>query len=115
MSTNPVAVIRSWSSSDGSKGRHIYVWCPGCAEHTGGLHAVEIDPSNTPCWGWNGDLANLTVTPSIRVLPGRIQPLCHSFITGGQWNYLGDCTHHLAGQTLPLPPLPDWVTEPACP
>lgn len=31
--------------------------------------------------------------------------VCHSFVTDGQIQFLGDCTHALAGQTVPLP---DW-------
>lgn len=29
--------------------------------------------------------------------------ICHSFVTGGSIQFLGDCTHKLAGQTVPLP------------
>jgi len=33
---------------------------------------------------------------------------CHSFIRAGRWEFLSDCAHELAGQTVPLPPIPDW-------
>jgi len=29
--------------------------------------------------------------------------ICHSFVTDGQIQFLGDCTHKLAGRTVPLP------------
>lgn len=29
--------------------------------------------------------------------------VCHSFVTDGKIQYLGDCTHALAGQTVELP------------
>jgi hypothetical protein len=32
--------------------------------------------------------------------------VCHSFVTDGQIQFLSDCTHVLAGQTVPLP---DWT------
>lgn len=32
---------------------------------------------------------------------------CHSFVTDGRIQFLSDCTHGLAGQTVPLPPWPD--------
>lgn len=32
--------------------------------------------------------------------------LCHTFIKGGMVEFLSDCTHEFAGQTLPLPDLP---------
>jgi hypothetical protein len=28
---------------------------------------------------------------------------CHSFVTDGRIQFLGDCTHELAGQTVDLP------------
>lgn len=37
--------------------------------------------------------------------------VCHCFIVAGQWQFLGDCTHELAGQTVDLPLLPDWFVD----
>ena len=36
--------------------------------------------------------------------------VCHSFVVDGQMQMLSDCTHALAGQTVPIPPWPrpDW-------
>lgn len=31
---------------------------------------------------------------------------CHSFLHNGQWQFLGDSAHHLAGQTVPMVDLP---------
>jgi hypothetical protein len=70
-----------------------------------------------------------TFTPSIRV--GGVQPLtdeeaehvfsgekieprpmcCHSFVTDGKIQFLGDCTHALAGQTVPLEDFDKVVTR----
>lgn len=33
---------------------------------------------------------------------------CHSFVRDGKWEFLTDSAHKLAGQTVPLPPIPDW-------
>jgi hypothetical protein len=30
-------------------------------------------------------------------------PLCHSFVRDGRIEFLSDCTHSLAGQTVELP------------
>lgn len=38
------------------------------------------------------------------VLTSRFGSCCHSFVTDGQIQFLGDCTHSLAGQTVPLRP-----------
>jgi hypothetical protein len=34
---------------------------------------------------------------------------CHSFLKAGRWEFLGDSAHALAGQTVPMVPLPDWL------
>lgn len=82
--------------------------CPGC----GCLHAVGVREKNSvgAQWGWNGSLDQPTFTPSILVRanytsPNRMDDICHSFVTNGKIQFLGDCTHQLAGQTVDLP---DW-------
>jgi hypothetical protein len=36
---------------------------------------------------------------------------CHSFLKNGQWQFLGDSTHRLAGGTSQMVPLPDWIVK----
>lgn len=43
-------------------------------------------------------------TPERRY-PGRAM-VCHSFVTDGRIQFLGDCTHALTGQTVDLPEIP---------
>ena len=33
-----------------------------------------------------------------------METVCHSFVNNGRIQFLLDCTHHLAGQTVNLPP-----------
>jgi len=85
--------------------------CPGC----GGEHVCNIGRDRRPRWSWNGDLDRPTLKPSVLVKTGRavdpnFQPepgdppeICHSFVTDGRIQFLGDCTHPLAGQTVDLP------------
>lgn len=91
--------------------------CPGCDTN----HEIAVDGSRG--WTWNGNGDCPTISPSIlakgtrrltddeyaRVMAGeRIEPqaiTCHSFIVDGRWQFLGDCTHDLAGQTVEIP---DW-------
>lgn len=94
--------------------RSIHLWCPGCASLDGdwGLNMLPIDgdSSKRPVWGWNGDLVAVTLTPSILTrVPGVFT--CHSFLEAGVWRFLGDCTHALAGQSVPMVPLPDWAVR----
>jgi hypothetical protein len=99
--------------------------CPGCKES----HVVRIVPKDgQPCWGFNNNFDKPTFTPSILIKtghycsfhkpgsdcwctynvknPGRKAPfecsICHSFVTDGQIQFLGDCTHELANKTVLL-------------
>lgn len=82
------------------------LFCQGCKTP----HLVYVDNPGGPKWKFNGDLERPTFTPSLLVYaipatenwPGS--PRCHSFITGGQMQFLGDSTHALAGKTVALQP-----------
>ncbi len=85
--------------------------CPGC----GYGHPFEIEAPNGAGWTWNGSLERPTFQPSLLVYGGGSTPefplresetpRCHSFVTDGRIQFLADCTHALAGQTVDLP---DW-------
>ena len=88
------------------EGGRIAFWCPGCNQ----AHQITVDGSRG--WTWNGDGDRPTFSPSVFVnAPGQFfnpspdVPSCHSFVAAGQIQFLGDCTHGLAGQTVDLP---DW-------
>lgn len=100
-------------------GGHLIPKCPGC----GDSHLIG------ETWRFNGDLDRPTFSPSLLVRTGHhANPLhkdgddcwcnyeqrygekppfacyvCHSFIRDGKIEFLGDCTHPLAGQTADLP------------
>ncbi|WP_345255310.1 DUF6527 family protein [Flaviaesturariibacter amylovorans] len=104
--------------------------CPGCGEE----HAVHVNGgvmTNKYFWGFNNDFIRPTFTPSVLVRSGHYakenegpglcwcdyeqrfrEPapsrceVCHSFVTDGRIQFLSDCTHALAGQTVDLPELP---------
>ena len=39
--------------------------------------------------------------------------VCHTFVTDGRIQFLSDCTHALAGQTVDLPDIPAMKTKDA--
>lgn len=110
-----------------SGGRLIW-WCPGCGES----HQIAVGDGPGPRWGWNGNAERPTFTPSVlvtgirrltdeevdRIRSGElVQPeevRCHSFVVDGQMQMLADCTHALAGQTVPIPPWPTPEPEASC-
>ncbi len=82
-----------------SSGKTIYsLWCPACDD------LVSINDT----WSWNGDTERPTFAPSLLTEGGQ-GSVCHSFVTDGVWNYLGDSTHTMAGQAVPMVDLPEWV------
>lgn len=81
--------------------------CPGCdMDHA--IYTAEY-PHPGPRWTFNGDLVHPTFAPSLLVRwtfgKKREPKVCHSFIRGGNIEFLNDCTHALAGKTVPLPPV----------
>ena len=106
----------------------VMFWCPGCDD----AHVVTVGDTHNPGrnWGYNGNPEAPTFTPSILVKSGHYVPgwsadtcyceprpngddwgfncvVCHSFVNDGKIQFLGDCTHHLANQTVALPEWPE--------
>lgn len=89
-------------TSLGVPGR-LFFRCPGCNRD----HAVRVDGTEEPRWEWNGSMDKPTFRPSVLTWLEEVdgQPLrrCHSFVTDGKIQFLSDCHHALAGQTVDLP------------
>ena len=100
-----------------TEGFQFIYQCPGCNER----HGIPVNCPNG--WTFDGNDAAPTISPSILcrgVRPitddeivilnggGYVEPeprVCHSFIRAGRIEFLGDCTHRLAGQTVDMVPL----------
>ena len=76
-------------------------YCPGCE----GVHVIRL--AGPKAWQWNGKLDKPTFSPSYLAGKGTDR-VCHSFITDGKIQFLGDCHHALKGQTVELPEWPGW-------
>ena len=80
--------------------------CPGCQYgHNVAVNGAKME--NGAGWQWNGSLDSPTFKPSLLVNKenASYSPRCHSFVTDGKIQFLNDCTHALAGQTVDVP---DW-------
>lgn len=108
-------------------------WCQGCEAS----HTVHIGSGYGPRWRWNGSADAPTFEPSVFIRTGHHVPgvklmpdgrcgfcvsaeedghptlcsVCHTFIRDGRVQFLPDCTHRYAGQTLPLPDLPEHMRD----
>lgn len=96
-------------------------WCPACLQ----MHIF------TSGWSFDGNLECPTFNPSMRIsgvktikvkgewtgewerdAGGNPIPFtCHYFLHSGKIQYLSDCTHEMAGQTVDLPDLPEWLKD----
>lgn len=106
--SEPVVEVLKFHDQTGSL---LTFECPGC----GYQHGLHIGCKNAlgAEWTWNGDYIRPTISPSILqklgpyvsgVRAGQID-VCHSFVRDGQIEFLSDCTHSLAGRTVPLQPI----------
>ncbi len=104
---------------------HLFFWCPGCDE----AHSIRTDEG-----GWTVEVTDPehpTFSPSVLVRSGHHAKdeapgncwcdfearygqasgfkcfRCHSFVRAGRIEFLSDCSHALAGQTVDLPPFPE--------
>ena len=104
-------LVRTHFDARHSYGGHPSHWCPGCDE----LHSFAVDRPfhNGARWSFDGDAAAPTFSPSMNIgtgpFPDGHTERCHYFLHGGRIQFLGDCTHKLAGQTVDLPDLPPSV------
>ena len=106
----------------GLEGGFVAFMCPGCQM----MHQVRVEGAGRPRWEYNGDPNAPTFSPSVLVTSGHHVSghtgdcwcslakrtgedpdfscfRCHSYVRDGRIQFLSDCTHVLAGQTVDLP------------
>lgn len=75
------------------RGDDLWYWCPGCDCYQ------RIPIAGSMAWQWNGSLTAPTLTPSIL---SRGKFVCHSYVRNGRIEFLNDCTHQFAGQSVKM-------------
>lgn len=87
--------VKLYDYGDNSRGQRTLGFnCPGC----GYDHAFEV-----PRWNWNGSMDAPTFSRSLLCNQSFPESRCHSFVKEGKIQFLPDCWHKLAGQTVELP------------
>lgn len=107
-------IVPSLRATDNTPTGYWLFFCPGCQM----LHSILATPSKQdltdgkPVWGFNYNTERPTITPSILVQweegpmdKPRTPRVCHSYVTDGKIQFLGDCTHDLKNQTVALEPV----------
>lgn len=75
---------------------HISFRTPGCFY----FRMIPVGENEKPSWKWNKNVNKPTLSPSLLAQAGKDR--CHSYIKDGEIQFLMDCSHEFAGQTLPL-------------
>lgn len=124
------ALLRDATGPDANGYRALVFRCPGCEEaHILAIARAPDQPG--PTWSYNGNPEKPTFQPSVLVTTikhktmtdqdfddwdalvakvgtdvamqdPRFRCVCHSFVTDGRIQFLGDCTHAMANQTADL-------------
>ncbi len=85
-----------------AEGGRLHWFCPGCKE----MHGINYGDGHGPRWTWDGNAEAPTFAPSVLVTwaegEERAPRVCHCFVAGGRIQFLSDCTHALAGQTVDM-------------
>ena len=91
--------------------------CPACRyEHDFRVNAAYWETQGQLVWTFDGNHESPTFVGSMLAnaqgLEGR--PRCHSYVKDGQWRFLEDSTHELAGKTVPMIPIAEsaWPEPP---
>ncbi len=122
--------MRSLGSKLRRSADSLTFWCPGCNES----HSISIADGRG---GWTVDVADPerpTFSPSVLVRSGHYAHdaapgncwcdyearfgkvsafkclRCHSFVRDGRIEFLSDCSHAMASQTVDLPSFPEQET-----
>ncbi len=93
-------VEKDWIRDTNSNriGAYYYFFCPACNSN----HKFEVRVGH---WSFNGNMEKPSFEPSLNLLlhGGR----CHLFVKDGRIQYLGDCKHDLAGQSVEMRDMED--------
>ena len=94
---------------EGTNKKGLTFYCEGCEMS----HSIIYEGTSGPIWKWNNSLDKPTIKPSIKAQWVKTNPkthlkvrdmICHSYVKEGMLEYLTDCTHKLAGKTVPMSP-----------
>lgn len=113
LSAGDVVEVQRWENGAVA----VSFLCPGCKLYhmlpvRAGDQQFPPHWSGGSTWEWNGSKSHPTLAPSILSKlewqggerAGKVD-ICHSFLRDGSLQFLGDCTHKLANQTVRLEPV----------
>jgi len=107
MKAKPMMLVpgRGYVECDPHEATHLTLHIPG---PTGRLTLPVVQGNTTRAgtgaWTWNGSTDSPTWRPSVltQYAGADRQWSCHSWINDGAAQFLADCSHYMAGTTVPL-------------
>ena len=100
--------VRTYNRCEANEATHVNIIMPGPSGFICLPVQIKGTREGTGNWTWNGDTENPTLKPSIltKGYDDRQEPskmfVCHSWVSDGKAQFLGDSTHEFAGQTIDL-------------
>lgn len=76
-------------------------YCPGCKFYHW-FRDIAAAGGKRPAWHFNGDMDRPTLSPSLLNRDPSSDRCCHLFVRDGKLQFLDDCTHEQAGQTVDM-------------
>lgn len=109
MKAKPVILVpgEGYQPAPANEATHITLNFPGPAGEITLPVIQRGTRDGTGCWTWNGDTEKPTLRPSV-LTQGHTSASegkairCHTWVTDGQAQFLGDCSHELRGQTVDM-------------
>lgn len=99
-----MAKLKEYPNHSDDPERCLVFFCPGCRSN----HPFRVESKDRPNWEWNGSFDLPTFSPSLLCFKDTPSHRCHSFVRDGRIEFLSDCHHELAGQTVDIP---DWEDD----
>lgn len=105
MKAKPIRLIPSppgYCQCSPEEATHVILYMPGPIPDRVIPVQLRGTRAGTGNWSWNGDTEKPTLKPSIKTRMPPVCECCHTLVNDGRVQFLTDCTHDLAGQTLDL-------------
>lgn len=86
----------------GSSSPDFMFWCPAC-QFGHGVWTTEANAHTGARWTFDGNFEIPTISPSLLIHHGANgKEICHTVVSCGVINYCSDCTHAMAGKSIPM-------------
>lgn len=99
---HPAKLHKVEKNDEGQEGPDFMFWCPAC-QCGHGVWTTQPNGHTGAVWEFNGNFESPTISPSLLIHHGKDgKEICHVVVSLGILNYCSDCTHSMAGKSIPM-------------